>query len=158
MRGHQWGETLENSGQRERSFLLEPHRGGWFRELRMMPRPCPLPGRRLERTRAAVRTKEVWGKSARGLQEALCSHRRRGEGMRSAFEIVTWGRGVWICCSHFVTWRGMIYRPKMAEKKVKRKLGPWWVYWAAKLSKFQNYCTLKLVKWDDQFPLWLNHL
>ena len=155
MRGHQWGEMLENSGQRESSFLLEPHWGGWFSELGTMP--CPLSGRGLERIHAAVRTKEVWGKLAGGLQEVLCSYRRHEEGMHWSFEIVTWGRGVRICCSHFVTWRGMIYRPKMAEKIVKRKLGPWWVYWAAKLSKFPNYSTLKLVKWDDKFPLLLNH-
>lgn len=157
VRGHQWGEMLENSGQRESSFLLEPHRRSWFSELGMVPRPCPVLGRGSGWTQGAVLTKEVWGESAGGLQEVLCSHRRHEEGMLWPFDIVIWGHGVWICRSHLVTWRGMIYRPKMAEKKVKRKLGPWWVYWAAKLSKFQNYSTFKCVKCDDKFPLWLNH-
>ena len=47
----------------------------------MLPRPFPVLGRGLERTQGAVLTEEVWGESAGGLQEVLCSYRRHEEGM-----------------------------------------------------------------------------
>ena len=158
MRGHQWEKGWNTVVREKSSFLLVSHRGRSFSEPGMMPCPSPLPGTVLGRDTCCRSDQRGVGEAGWGVTGSfLCSYKRHEEGMFCSFGIPVWGCDAWICCSHFMTRRGMIYRPKTAEEKSRKEAASWWVYWAAELSKLQNHSTLKLVIWDDKLPLWLNH-